>query len=120
MARHALGFECAILGIKSAAATCRSTLVSLLQRHYDPTEGSITLDGKADLREIDAAWFRSQLGVVSQNPRLFSETISENIAYGKDGLSQVRAVARPEISHAVIQVPHASLCHRSRRGLPAV
>ena len=63
----------------------------MLQRHYDPTEGSIMLDG-TDLREIDASWFRKQLGVVSQDPRLFSETISENIAYGSDGLSQVESV----------------------------
>lgn len=68
---------------------CRSTLVSLLQRHYDPTEGSIMLDD-TDLLDVDAGWYRDQLGVVSQDPRLFSETISENIAYGKEGLSQVR------------------------------
>lgn len=62
--------------------------MSLLQRHYDPTEGSIYLDND-DLLDIDASWYRDQLGVVSQDPRLFSETISENIAYGKTGLTQV-------------------------------
>ena len=41
----------------------------------------IELDG-VDLREVDAAWFRSRIGVVSQDPRLFSMTIRENIAYG--------------------------------------
>lgn len=60
----------------------------MLQRHYDPTDGSICLDD-TDLREIDAGWYRKQLGVVSQDPRLFTETISENIAYGSEGLSQV-------------------------------
>ena len=63
--------------------------MSLLQRHYDPTEGAILLDGETDLREADAGWYRDQLGVVSQDPRLFSESIRENIAYGKDGLTQV-------------------------------
>ena len=61
--------------------------MSLLQRHYDPTEGCIYLDD-SQLMDLDAGWYRDQLGVVSQDPRLFSETISENIAYGKDGLTQ--------------------------------
>ena len=39
------------------------------------------IDG-VDLRDVDAAWFRSRIGVVSQDPRLFSMTIRENIAYG--------------------------------------
>lgn len=65
-------------------------MVSLLQRLYDPTEGGIYLDEKEDLRQVDAAWFRDQLGVVPQDPRLFSESIRENIAYGTHGLSQVR------------------------------
>ena len=64
--------------------------MSLLQRHYDPTEGSILLDD-TQLMDIDAGWYREQLGVVSQDPRLFSESISENIAYGKEGLTQASA-----------------------------
>jgi ABC-type multidrug transport system fused ATPase/permease subunit len=47
----------------------QTTLVALLQRLYDPTSGAILLDGQ-DLTTIDAAWFRSQIGVVSQ-VRLF-------------------------------------------------
>ena len=41
-----------------------------------------------NLLDVDAGWYRDQMGVVSQDPRLFSETISENIAYGKEGLTQ--------------------------------
>jgi len=45
----------------------------------------------ADLRTLDALWLRSQLGVVSQDPRLFSESVAANIAYGLPGKSQARA-----------------------------
>ncbi len=48
----------------------------------------VLADG-VDIRELDAKWFRSQLGVVSQEPSLFSETVAANIAYGLDNVSQV-------------------------------
>lgn len=90
---------------KQFLSVSRSTLVSLLQRHYDPTEGSIFLDDD-NLLELDAAWYRDQLGVVSQDPRLFSESISENIAYGKTGLTQVRlstsSCSKPESVYFVL------------------
>ena len=41
-----------------------------------------------DLREVDAAWYRRRLGVVSQDPHLFSDSIARNIAYGAEGVSQ--------------------------------
>ena len=53
----------------------------------------IEIDG-VDLRDVDAAWFRSRIGVVSQDPRLFSMTIRENIAYG---LQQVPCTACPAL-----------------------
>ena len=90
---------------------CRSTLVSLLQRHYDPTEGAILLDGETDLREADAGWYRDQLGVVSQDPRLFSESIRENIAYGKDGLTQVSSSRQPQLTAlSSMDLMHQRLC----------
>lgn len=63
----------------------KSTLVSLIQRLYDPDTGSVLFDG-VDVRELDAAWFRTQVAVVDQNPRLFSTTVAENIAYGMQGM----------------------------------
>lgn len=59
----------------------QTTLVALLQRLYDPDEGQVLVDG-ADLREMDAQWYRAQIGVVSQEPRLFSMSVADNIAYG--------------------------------------
>ena len=60
----------------------------MLQRLYDPTQGQVLVDG-VDLREVDSAWFRSQIGVVDQDPRLFAESIAANIAYSMEELPQV-------------------------------
>jgi ATP-binding cassette subfamily B (MDR/TAP) protein 1 len=58
-----------------------------LERFYDAQEGQILLDGK-DIKSLNLHWLRSQIGLVSQEPVLFSGTISENIAYGKEGATQ--------------------------------
>ena len=55
-------------------------------RLYDPTSGRVLLDGR-DLRELDPAWLRAQIGVVPQEPVLFSATIEENVRYGRPGAS---------------------------------
>ena len=59
----------------------KSTIAQLIERFYDPTGGSITLDG-TDLRELNVNWLREQIGFVNQEPMLFQTTIRENIAYG--------------------------------------
>ena len=81
----------------------KSTLASLITRLYDPTEGRVMVDG-IDLRDLDAAWFRSQLGVVNQEPRLFSDTIARNIAYGLPLATQeeIEAAARAANAHDFI------------------
>lgn len=60
----------------------KSTVTSLLLRFYDPTGGAIRI-GKDDIRDLNLKSLRRQIGVVSQEPVLFSGTIAENIAYGK-------------------------------------
>ncbi len=59
----------------------KSTIMSLLLRFYDPTNGRILLDGY-DIRDLNIQWLRAQFGVVSQEPILFNYTIQENIANG--------------------------------------
>ncbi|GJP33717.1 hypothetical protein CLOM_g18237, partial [Closterium sp. NIES-68] len=59
----------------------KSTLLALLQRLYDPTEGQVLIDG-VPLPEMDIAWLRRHIGVVSQEPCLFSTDVASNIAYG--------------------------------------
>ena len=73
----------------------KTTVVKLLLRFYDPTEGRVTLGG-VDLRELDLPAFRSQVGLVSQEVFLFHGTVRENIAYGRPDASEeeIREAAR--------------------------
>lgn len=65
------------------SGTGKSTLAMLLVRLFDPQSGGVYLDG-VDLRELSPYWLRSHIGVVSQEPMLFSGTIRSNILYGVD------------------------------------
>ncbi len=73
----------------------KSTVVSLISRFYDPTAGRVTIDG-VDVRDATLYSLRSNIGVVLQNPFLFSATIRENIAYGvpEANMEDVQAAAR--------------------------
>jgi ATP-binding cassette subfamily B protein len=73
------GSSVAIVGETGAG---KSTIVNLVCRFYEPTDGELLIDG-ADYRERSVAWLRSSLGYVLQDPHLFSGTIRENIRYGK-------------------------------------
>jgi len=84
----------AIVGLSGSG---KSTLVSLLLRLYEPTNGQILVDG-VPLTDLDIKWLRNQLGVVSQEPRLFSMDLGSNIAYGCG-----RHVTAMEIEHAAKQ-----------------
>jgi ATP-binding cassette, subfamily B, bacterial len=75
------------VGIAGPTGAGKTTLVSLLMRFYDPTTGSIELDG-VDLRDYRVADLRNQFAIVLQDPVLFSATIGENIAYARPEASQ--------------------------------
>uniref|UniRef100_H3GAV4 ABC transporter domain-containing protein n=1 Tax=Phytophthora ramorum TaxID=164328 RepID=H3GAV4_PHYRM len=77
----------------------KSTLISLLERFYDPNEGSILLDGR-DVKTLNVKWLRSQIGLVSQEPVLFATTIFENIAAGGDNITREQAVAAAKLANA--------------------
>jgi ATP-binding cassette subfamily B protein/subfamily B ATP-binding cassette protein MsbA len=73
----------------------KSTLVSLVPRFFDPTEGRVLIDGQ-DLRDVQLASLRSQVALVLQEPFLFPLTVAENIAYGRPDASrtEIEAAAR--------------------------
>jgi ATP-binding cassette, subfamily B, bacterial len=71
-----------LIGLVGHSGSGKTTLVNLLMRFYDPTDGVITLDG-VDLRQLKVQVLRRQIGFVSQEPFMFSGTITENIAYGR-------------------------------------
>ncbi|XP_078107980.1 ATP-dependent translocase ABCB1 isoform X1 [Sander vitreus] len=65
----------------------KSTTIQLLQRFYDPQEGSVTVDDH-DIRTLNVRYLREMIGVVSQEPILFATTITENIRYGRPDVTQ--------------------------------
>eukprot|EP00475_Leptophrys_vorax_P029977 TRINITY_DN4448_c0_g1_i1.p1 TRINITY_DN4448_c0_g1~~TRINITY_DN4448_c0_g1_i1.p1 ORF type:complete len:1075 (-),score=270.04 TRINITY_DN4448_c0_g1_i1:354-3551(-) len=65
----------------------KSTCIGLLERFYDPVEGSIVIDGEHRLDDLSVNWWRKNVGLVSQMPILFQGTIAENIMYGKGDAS---------------------------------
>ena len=81
----------------------KSTIISLIARFYDVTEGRILIDGR-DLRDLDQESYRRHLGLVLQDPFLFSGTVRENIAYGNLDASQaeIEAAARTVGAHEFI------------------
>jgi ATP-binding cassette subfamily B protein len=102
-----ISFECkagdavALLGSTGSGKT---TLVNLLPRFYDYTSGILTLDG-VSLKDYSRAYLRSQIGIVEQEPFLFSRTILENICYGvgrEVPINEVEAAARAAAIHDVI------------------
>ena len=64
-----------------ASGSGKSTIISLVERFYDPASGSIKLDD-VDVRDLNLKWLRSQIGLVSQEPILFATTIKANVAHG--------------------------------------
>jgi len=82
------------LALVGATGAGKSTLAKLVARFYDPTEGRVLVDGH-DLRDLDSASLRSQMGIVPQEAFLFSGTIHDNIAFGRPGAdpAQIREAA---------------------------
>jgi len=78
----------AVLAIVGPSGSGKSTLGSLLLRYYDPTSGSISIDG-ISISKLDPHWLRQQIGTVSQEPTLFSCSIKDNILYGAPNPEQV-------------------------------
>lgn len=75
------GKETALVG---ASGSGKSTIVSLVERFYDPVGGQVLLDGH-NIQELNLRWFRQQIAIVQQEPILFSTSIYENIRYGLSG-----------------------------------
>ena len=74
-------------------------MISLLQRFYDPDSGHITLDG-TEIQRMQVKWLRQQMGLVSQEPVLFNDTIRANIAYGKADATEAEIITAAELANA--------------------
>ena len=100
------GTNVAIVGETGAG---KSTLVNLVCRFFEPTEGQILIDGR-DARERSQLWLHSNIGYVLQTPHLFSGTVLENLRYGKPDATM------EEIKNAVKQVSAEGLIARMDKG----
>jgi ATP-binding cassette subfamily B protein len=92
-----------MIGLVGKSGAGKSTVINLLCRFYDPDSGAITIDG-TDLRSIDLAAWRRQVGIVMQSPFLFNASILENIRYGDPEASfeSVVVAARAARAHDFI------------------
>ncbi len=107
------------VALAGATGAGKSTLISLLGRNYDVTGGQVLVDG-ADVREVELNSLRSQIGVVTDDPFLFSATVHDNIAYGRPDATRdevVRAAERAQAAGFIEALPRG-LRHRGRRTRP--
>src|SRR5438093_363492 len=120
-----------IIGLVGGTGAGKSTLLSLVPRFYDPTTGSIRLDG-CDIRQITKKSLRAQIAIVLQDTLLFSTTVRENIAYGRPGATEEEiseAACRAQAEEFIRQMPqgygslvgerggHLSVGQRQRIGI---
>ena len=120
-----------IVGLAGGTGAGKSTLLSLVPRFYDPTTGSVTLDGR-DVRQITKKSLRAQIAIVLQDTLLFSTTVRENIAYGRPGATEeeiIEAARRAQADEFIREMPqgydspvgerggHLSVGQRQRIGI---
>ncbi|XP_014519543.1 ABC transporter B family member 15 isoform X1 [Vigna radiata var. radiata] len=95
------------LGLVGGSGSGKSTIISLLERFYDPVYGEILLDGY-DIQTLHVKWLRSQMGLVNQEPILFATSIRENILFGKEGASMdgvIRAAKAANAHDFIVKLP---------------
>jgi ATP-binding cassette, subfamily B, bacterial len=95
----------AVVGLSGSG---KSTLLQLLLRQYDPDRGAIRLDG-LDLRRIDPRSLRQHLGIATQEAVILTGSVADNIAYGRDGASELELAAAVRVARAdgfVQALPH--------------
>lgn len=87
------------LAILGATGSGKSSLVNLIPRFYDATEGSVFVDG-IDVKDYDLTALRDKIAIALQKSELFSTTIRENLSWGKPGASEAEMVAATEAAQA--------------------
>jgi len=107
------------VALVGATGSGKTTLVQLLARLYDVSEGAVLIDG-ADVRSIDLPSLRAAISVVDDDPFLFSATVAENIAYGRPDATQdeiERAAERAQAAGFIADLPKGYETRIGERGL---
>ncbi|PIE33620.1 ABC transporter permease [candidate division KSB3 bacterium] len=110
-----VGHVTAFVGLSGAGKT---TLLSLLPRFYDPTEGTIAIDG-TDITKVTFTSLRQQIGIVTQDVILFHDTVANNIAYGAKHYTDDDIVRAAQIANAhefIEKLPQRYQTHIGERG----
>ncbi|XP_021837052.1 ABC transporter B family member 20 [Spinacia oleracea] len=110
------GQTVAVVGVSGSG---KSTIISLIERFYDPVAGQVFLDGR-DLKQFNLRWLRSHLGVVQQEPVIFSTTVRENIIYARHNASEAEVKEAARIAnahHFISSLPHGYDTHVGMRGV---
>lgn len=89
----------ATLALVGESGSGKSTVISLVERFYDPQSGEVLIDG-INIKEFQLKWMRGKIGLVSQEPVLFASTIKENIAYGTKGATLEEITLAAEVANA--------------------
>lgn len=114
------------IAITGASGSGKSTIVALLERFYSPVSGDVLIDGH-NITDLNLHWLRQQIGLVSQDPTLFSASVEENILYGLRGTAAqqsanerrklVEEAARLANAHDfIMQLPERYDTHVGERG----
>lgn len=110
------GKSLALVGPSGAG---KSTVIELLQRFYDPQQGTITLGGQ-DLRSLELDDLRGQMALVPQQPALFTADVRYNIAYGKPDASEEDIIGAAKAAHAhefICKLPEGYQSHLGEQGV---
>ena len=108
------GQTVAVVGVLGSG---KSTIISLIERFFDPVSGQLTLDGR-DLRDYNVHWLRNHMGLVQQEPIIFSTTIRENIIYARHNATEAEVKEAARIAnahHFISSLPHGYDTHVGMR-----
>lgn len=108
-----------VVALLGATGSGKSTIINLIPRFYDPTEGRITIDGY-DTRKVTLASLRDQIGIVLQETTLFAATVAENITFGCPDASEAEMIAAAEAAQAhefIAEMPEGFQTHVGERGV---
>ncbi|CAM6101412.1 unnamed protein product [Calypogeia fissa] len=107
------------VAIVGSSGSGKSTIISLIERFYDPVAGEVLLDGH-NLKTLNLKWLRGQIGLVNQEPVLFATTIFANILYGKDNATEeeIEEAAKAANAHSFVdQLPFRYQTQVGERGV---